>query len=61
MSALNTTDTKTHCPWKGTASYYTVKVHGTILPVAWSCLLVAADEVVQIRSRKMPHGITLTQ
>ncbi|MCJ1243180.1 hypothetical protein MMC30_000377 [Trapelia coarctata] len=26
MSAFYTTDTNTHCSWKGTASYYTVKV-----------------------------------
>ncbi|KAK2066984.1 hypothetical protein P8C59_000758 [Phyllachora maydis] len=30
------TDTHTHCPWKGDASYYTIQVHGTELKdAAW--------------------------
>lgn len=30
-------DTKTTCPWKGTASYYTVEVEGQVNPdAAWT-------------------------
>ncbi|MEL6380868.1 MAG: DUF427 domain-containing protein [Cyanobacteria bacterium J06626_18] len=32
-------DTKTTCPWKGTASYYTVEVEGQVNPdAAWTYL-----------------------
>lgn len=32
-------DTKTMCPWKGTASYYTVEVDGQVNPdAAWTYL-----------------------
>ena len=29
------TDHTTHCPWKGDAKYYTIKVGGTFLNVMW--------------------------
>ena len=37
MSLLNSTDTSTHCPWKGDASYWSVTVNGTMHPdIVWS-------------------------
>ncbi|GAD95761.1 DUF427 domain protein [Paecilomyces variotii No. 5] len=35
-SFFSKTDTSTHCPWKGDASYYTVAVGDKVLPdAAW--------------------------
>ena len=31
QSVLTKTDTHTSCPWKGKASYYTIKVDGTFM------------------------------
>ena len=37
MSLLSSTDTSTHCPWKGDASYWSVTVNGTTHPdIVWS-------------------------
>ena len=30
MDFLTPSDTKTHCPWKGVASYYTISVDGEL-------------------------------
>lgn len=36
MTFLSASDTKTICPWKGTASYYTVTIDGeTNIDAAW--------------------------
>jgi len=31
MSLLTPSDSSTHCPWKGSASYYNLNVGGTVL------------------------------
>ena len=36
MEYFKDSDTNTHCPWKGTASYYTLEVDGSENPdAAW--------------------------
>ena len=37
MSFLDASDTKTHCPWKGDASYYSIPTKSTVIKdAAWS-------------------------
>jgi len=48
MDYFEPTDTETHCPWKGTASYYTVAVDGAKSADAAWCYPEAKDAAKRI-------------
>lgn len=49
MSFLDASDTKTHCPWKGDASYYSIPTKSTVIKdAAWS-YEDPKDDIAQIK------------
>jgi uncharacterized protein (DUF427 family) len=58
---LTPSDTHSVCPWKGTASYYSVKVDGDVNPDAAWYYPQPKDAAAQIKDRvAFWHGVTVT-
>lgn len=60
-SVLRPSDTTSVCPWKGTASYYSVEVDGKLNPDAVWCYPEPKDAAKQITDRvAFWHGVEVT-
>ena len=59
--ALAPTDHRSHCPWKGEASYFDVVVDGEHNPNAAFTYVTPKDAAAEIKDRvAFWHGVTVT-
>ncbi|PKP85160.1 MAG: hypothetical protein CVT80_04110 [Alphaproteobacteria bacterium HGW-Alphaproteobacteria-2] len=63
MAFLDTSATRTHCPWKGEASYYSIQTKSTLIrDAAWSYEdPVPAAEAIRGYLAFYPDKVTLEQ